>query len=193
VNRKRLIPGILYSSVCLLVLAACAMAQAQSAPAQKPNQLVVGKLIYVDSMPDGLDQWIVDFLRRWGKYKITSNTEGVDLIIEPVNPGQDLRLETRAGTAQPKGADRPHLPISRGKHNEPLPSSISVIGWVSGQPVWQADIVDRKPKKDEADLPPGPQTKIFARALTSDQIAQKVVGMLKEYEESLEKSAGGKN
>lgn len=192
-NGKRLISGILYSSVCLLVLTACAMAQGQPAPAQKPNQLVAGKLIYVDSMPDGLDQWIVDFLRRWGKYKITSNPEGVDLVIEAVNPGQDLRLETRAGTAQPKGADRPHLPISRGKRNEPLPPSISVIGWVSGQPVWQTDILDRKPKKDEADIPPGPQTKIFARALTSDQIAQKVVEKLKEYEEGLEKSGGGKN
>jgi len=191
-NKKRLIPCILCSSICLVVLGACAMAQGQHAPAQKPNELVVGKLIYVDSMPDGLDQWIVDFLRRWGKYKITSNPEGVDLVIEPVNPGQDLRLETRGGTAQPKGADRPHLPISRGKRNEPLPSSISVISWVSSQPVWQADILDRKPKKDEADLPAGPQTKIFARALTSDQIAAKVVAKLKEYEEGLEKSGGGK-
>jgi hypothetical protein len=169
------------------------MAQGQRTPAQKPNELVVGKLIYVDSMPAGLDQWIVDFLRRWGKYKITSNPEGVDLVIEAVNPGQDLRLETRAGTAQPKGSDRPHLPISKGKRNESLPSSISVIGWVSGQPVWQADILDRKPKKDDADLPAGPQTKIFARALTSDQIADKVVAKLKEYEEGLEKSGGGKN
>jgi hypothetical protein len=169
------------------------MAQGQPAPAQKPNELVVGKLIYVDSMPGGLDQWIVDFLRRWGKYKITSNPEGVDLVIEPVNPGQDLRLETRAGTAQPKGSDRPHLPISKGKRNESLPSSISVISWVSSQSLWQADILDRKPKKDEAELPAGPQTKIFTRALTSDQIAQKVVAKLKEYEEGLEKSGGGKN
>jgi hypothetical protein len=85
------------------------------------------------------------------------------------------------------------LPISRGKRNEPLPASISVISWVSSQPVWQADILDRKPKKDEADLPAGPQTKIFARALTADQIAQKVVAKLKEYEEGLEKSGGGKH
>jgi len=192
-NMKRLIHGVLHFSVCLLALGACAMAQSQPAPTQKPNELVVGKLIYVESMPDGLDQWIVDFLRRWGKYKITSNPEGVDLVIEPVNPGQDLRLETRAGIAQPKGSDRPHLPISRGKRNEPLPSSISVMSWVSSQSVWQAEILDRKPKKEEADLPAGPKTKIFTHALTSDQIAQKVVAKLREYEEGLEKSGGGKN
>ena len=189
--RTAKILGILSSSVCLLVAGICVMALGQQAPAEKPNELVVGKLIYVDPMPDGLDQWIVDFLRRWGKYKITSNAEGVDLVVEAVNPENDLRLETRAGTAQPKGSDRPHLPISRGKHELPV-TSISVIHWVSSQPVWYADILDRKPKKDEADLPAGPKTKIFAHGMTSDQIAQKLVAKLKEYEEGLEKSRGGK-
>ena len=191
-NKKREIPGILCSSVCLLVVSTCAMARGQQAPAEKPNELVVGKMIYVEPMPDGLDQWIIDFLRRWGKYKITSNPEGVDLVIEAVKPEKELQLETRAGTAQPKGSDRPHLPISR-KHTDLPTTSISVINWVSSQPVWQADILNRKQKKDEADLPAGPQTKIFARALTSDQIAQKVVAKLKEYEEGLEKPAAGKH
>jgi hypothetical protein len=169
------------------------MALGQQAPAEKPNELVVGKLVYVASMPNGLDQWIIDSLRRWGKYKVTSNPEGVDLIIEAENPEKELRLETRGGTAQPKGADRPHLPNSKVKSDELPPISITVIDWVTSQPVWQADILNRKPKKDEAALPAGPQTKIFARALTSDQLAQEVVAKLKEYEDELEKSAGGKN
>jgi hypothetical protein len=169
------------------------MAPGQQAPAGKPNELVVGKLIYVASMPNGLDQWIIDFLRRWGKYKVTSNSEGVDLVIEAANPENQLRLETRGGTAQPKGADRPHLPNSKAKSDELAPISISVIGWVTNQPLWQADILNRKPKKDEATPPAGPQTKIFARAMTSDQLAQKVVAKLREYEEGLEKSAAGKN
>jgi len=191
-KRAARILGILSSSVCLLVAGICVMALGQQAPAEKPNELVAGKLIYVDSMPDGLDRWIVDFLRRWGKYKITSNAEGVDLVIEGVNPDKDLQLETRAGTAQPKGSDRPHLPMSRGKHELPV-ASISVVAWVSSQPVWYADILNRKPKKDEADLPAGPKTKIFARAMTSDQVAQRIVARLKEYEEGLEKSAAGKH
>ena len=101
-NAKRQIPGILWSSVGLVVVGICALALAQQAPAEKPNELVVGKLIYVASMPDGLDQWIIDFLRRWGKYKVTSEPEGVDLVIQATNPEKELQLETRAGTAQPR-------------------------------------------------------------------------------------------
>jgi hypothetical protein len=169
------------------------MALCQQAPAEKPNELVVGKLIYVESMPDGLDQWIIDFLRRWGKYKVTSNPEGVDLVIQATNPEKELRLETRAGTAEPRGAGRPPLPIAKGKRDELPAISISVIDWVTNQPVWHADILDRKQKKDEATTPAGPQTKIFARAMTTDQLGQKVIARLREYEEGLEKSAAGKN
>jgi hypothetical protein len=169
------------------------LALGQQAPAEKPNELVVGKLIYVASMPNGLDQWIIDSLRRWGKYKVTSNAEGVDLVIQAVNSQKELRLETRAGTAQPKGADRPHLPGSKSKSDELPPLSISVTDWVTSQTVWQADILDRKQKKDETAPAAGPLTKIYARSMTSDQLAQKVVAKLREYEEGLEKSAPGKN
>ena len=186
-------PGILWSSVGLLLVGICALALGQQTPAEKPNELVVGKLVYVAPMPDDLDQWIIDFLRHWGKYKVTSNPEGVDLVIQATNPEKELRLENRAGTAQPRGADRPPLPGSKGKHDELPAISISVVDWVTNQPVWYADILNRKQKKDEATPPAGPQTKIFARAMTSDQLAQKVTAKLKEYEEALEKSAGGKN
>lgn len=189
---RREIQGILWSSVGLVVVGICALALGQQAPAAKPNELVVGKLIYVESMPDGLDQWIIDFLRRWGKYKVTSNPEGVDLVIQATNPEKELRLENRAGTAQPRGADRPPLPIHR-KHDELPAVSISVNDWVTNQPLWYADILNRKQKKDEATPPAGPQTKIFASAMTSDQLAQKVVAELREYEEALEKPASGKN
>jgi len=192
-NAKRGMHGILCSSVCLVVVGICVSSLGQQAPAEKPNELVVGKLVYVASMPDGLDQWIIDFLRRWGKYKVTSDPEGVDLVIQAVNPEKELRLETRAGTAQPKGADRPPLPGSKGKRGELPVISISAIDWVTNQPLWQADILNRNQKKDEAIPPAGPQTKIFARAMTSDQLAQKVVAKLREYEEGLEKSAAGKN
>ncbi len=146
---------VLRSLGCFVMLGICAWGLAQQSPARKPNELVAGKLIYVASMPDGLDQWISDDLRHWGKYKITSNSEGVDLVIQATNPDQELKLETRGGTAQPKGADRPHLP-HKSKNDEPLPTSISVISWVTSQPVWQADILNRKPKKDEADAPACP-------------------------------------
>jgi hypothetical protein len=117
----------------------------------------------------------------------------VDLVIQATNPEKELRLENRAGTAQPRGADRPPLPGSKGKHDELPAVSISVIDWVTNQPVWHADILNRNQKKDEATSPAGPQTKIFARAMTSDQLAQKVIAKLREYEEALEKPASGKN
>jgi len=192
-NATRDVPGILWHSVGLVLVGICALALGQPAPAEKPNQLVVGKLIYVAPMPNDLDQWIIDFLRRWGKYKVSSDPEGVDLVIQATNPEKELRLENRAGTAQPRGADRPPLPGSKGKHDELPPNSISVIDWVTNQPVWHAEILNRKQKKDEATPPAGPQTKIFARDMTSDQLAQKVTAKLREYEEELEKSAGGKN
>ena len=192
-NARREVQGILWSSVGLVVVGICALALCQQAPPAKPNELVVGKLIYVAPMPDGLDQWIIDFLHRWGKYKVTSNPEGVDLVMQATNPEKDLALETRGGIAVPRGADRPPSPIHKGKHDELPASSISVIDWITDQPVWHADILDRKQKKDEAHLPAGPQTKIFAQAMTSDQLAQKIMEKLKAYEEELEKSAGAKN
>jgi len=188
-NRETL--GILFSSLCLVVVGTCALALGQQAPAEKPNQLVAGKLIYVAPMPEGLDQWIIDFLRHWGKYKITNNPEGVDLVIEAANPQKDLRLETRGGTAEPRGAERPPMPFPRRKHDELPATSITVFNWVTSQTVWQADILDRNPKKNEATPPAGPQTKIFARSMTADQIAQKIVAMLRRYEEGLEKPAAG--
>jgi hypothetical protein len=192
-NATRDIPGILWPSVGLVLVGICALALGQPAPVEKPNQLVVGKLIYVGPMPNDLDQWIIDFLHRWGKYKVTSDPEGVDLVIQGTNPEKELRLENRAGTAQPRGADRPPLPGSKGKQDQLPPTSISVIDWVTNQPVWHADILNRQQKKDEATPPAGPQTKIFAHGLTSDQLAQRVTAKLREYEEELEKSAGGKN
>jgi len=185
-NRESL--AILCFATSLIVLGPYATARGQQTPSEKPNQLVTGKLIYVESMQDGLDQWIIDFLRRWGKYKVTSNPEGVDLVVQAVNPDKDLRLESKGGIAEPKGSDRPRLPISK-KHPELPATSVVVVNWVSSQTVWQADILNRKPKKDEADIPAGPQTKIFARDMTSDQIAAKVIDKLKQYEQGLEKPA----
>lgn len=171
----------------------CAVAQAQQAPSAKPNELVVGKLIYVEPMSDGLDQWIMDFLRRWGKYKVTSNPEGVDLVIRGEAPDKELKLQSRSGTAEPKGAGRPRLPSSKGEREELPAISITVVDWVSSQALWEADILDRKQKKKEADPLAGPRTKIFAKSMTPDQLAMAIVRRLKEYEAELERKDGEKH
>jgi hypothetical protein len=177
---------------CLLPALLGLSALAQQSPAAQPSALVTGKLIYVAPMPNDFDLWIIASLRRWGKYKITSNPEGVDLVIEADKPDAKLRLETLGGTAEPRGANRPHYPIPRSKKDKGLPTTIDVTNWVSGESVWHSDVLDRKPKKGETSLPPGPKTKIFAHDATADQLAETIVAKLKEYEAGLEKSTGGK-
>ena len=57
--------------------------QAEAQPAGTPaaNRLVTGRLLYVSPMPDQLDKWLQSDLEQWGKYRVTSNSEGVDLEI----------------------------------------------------------------------------------------------------------------
>ena len=64
-NATREIPGILWMPAGSLLVGICALALGQQTPSEKPNELVVGKLVYVAPMPDDLDQWIIDFLRHW--------------------------------------------------------------------------------------------------------------------------------
>jgi hypothetical protein len=174
----------------LLILAAVP-GFAQQAPAKKANELVGGKLIYVAPMPDNLDQWILDFLHRWGKYKTTSNPEGVDLLMKGYTVEKETEWEMRGGVPQPR-EERRRFPVP-GKGRKELPViSISVIDWVTNQPLWRADVLNRKQKKDEADPPLGPHTQIFARDLTPDQLAQKLTARLREYVSELEKTAGSK-
>ena len=165
----------------------------QQASTRKPNELVVGKLLYVAPMPSNLDQWILDSLRRWGKYKVTADPEGVDLVIQAHNPERELELEKRGGIPQPRGEGR-RLPGPgpRKEHRELPAVSISVIDWVTNEPLWHADILDRKQKKDEPDPAAGPHTKIFARGLTPDQLALKITAKLREYVSELETVGGEK-
>jgi hypothetical protein len=175
-------------SLCLVLFVG--QGAAQQASPKKPNELVTGKLVYVAPMPDNLDQWILDFLRRWGKYKVTGDPEGVDLVIKAYNPEKETELEMRGGVPQPRREGRRlPVPIPR-KQREELPAvSISVIDWVTNEPLWHADILDRKQKKDEPDPPAGPHTKIFARGMMPDQLAQKVTTRLREYVTQLEQAA----
>ncbi len=154
-------------------------------PANLPNELVVGKLLYVAPMPAGLDGWLIDDLRQWGKYQITGNSEGVDLVLKSYTPEKEMEWKNRAGVPVPK---------DEGKHHKrELPTlSFAVIDWVADQPLWQAELLNRKQKKDEPDPPAGPRTQIFARDLSPDQIAQRVTMKLRQYVAELEKQGSAK-
>jgi hypothetical protein len=181
-----------WRSCALLMLAALPALGQQTAP-KKQNELVVGKLVYVAPMPDGVDQWMIDFLRRWGRYKVTGDPEGVDLVIRPNKAEKDMDLETRGGVAQPRGeGPRSPIPFPKRSHNKSDVISITAVDWVTNQTLWRAEILDRKPKKDEPDAPAGPHTQIFARDLSADQLAQKLTARLRQYVEELEKAGSPK-
>jgi hypothetical protein len=172
-----------------LLIAAPALSQPQ-APSQGRNPLLTGKLIYVAPMPQGLDAWIIDDLRQWGKYQVTANPEGVNLILRSYKPEKETQWGKRDGVPVPKGEDR-RTPLSRKKTELPA-VSFTVINWVTDQPLWHVDILNRKQKKDEPDPPAGPETEIYARDMTPDQIAQRVATRLREYVTELEKKEGAK-
>ncbi len=167
--------------VDLILILATAPAAGQQPSPKKPSKLVAGKLVYVAPMPGNLDRWILDDLRVWGKYKPTGDPEGVDLVIRADAPEKPAQYKTREGIPQ-RRRDRPGPPAV----------SISVLDWVTSETLWHADLLDRKPKKDEADPPAGPHTHIFAHGLTTDQIGEKLTAKLREYVNELEAAEGRK-
>jgi hypothetical protein len=179
--------------IWLIAVLTTALALGQQTSPKKPNELVAGKLVYIGAMPSDLDRWLRDLFEQWGKYKLTSNPEGVDLVVNAVSPEKEMELVMRGGVPQPKGeGSRFPRPGSRGERKEIPVTSISVASWVTNEVLWQADVLDRKQKKDEADPPAGPHTKIFARDLTPDQLAQKITRKLREYVSEVEKTSSGK-
>ncbi len=144
---------------------------------QKSNRLVTGKIAYVAPMPADLDKWIAEDLRSWRKYQVTANPEGVDLVIRANAPEKDTRYVLRGGVPQPKR-----------ERSAPPALSISVVDWVTNQTLWQVDLVERKPKKDEPEPTPGPHTSIVARGLSPDQLGMKIIRKFRKYVEQLEKN-----
>ncbi len=68
----------------------------------KPIKLLSAKLVYVDHMPDNLDQWLIEDLHVWGKYQRTVNPEGVDLVIQAEVPERQTELDMRGGIPRPR-------------------------------------------------------------------------------------------
>jgi len=170
---------LLMAIVLLGMCGAPAMFGQQSAKTS-PNRLLVGKLLYVAPMEGGMDGWLIEDLRQWGKYTVTGNSEGVDMVLKSYKPEKEMEWKNQAGVPVPKGEKKHQLPAV----------SFAVIDWVTDEPLWQVEVLNRKQKKDEADPPAGPRTQIFARDMTPDQIAQRVAAKLREYVTSLEKQGG---
>lgn len=165
--------GIFPAIVLGLVSGLAFVQQSPSAP--KPlNKLVTGRIIYVASMPAQLDQWIIQDLRAWGRYQVSGNSEGVDLVLEAQVPPEKTRY-----------TQSEHIPIRRPANRESRILSLTVVNWVTGQRLWEAKILYRRPKKGSSP-PLGPETEIDARNLKPDQLAERCVTLLRKYVDNLQ-------
>ena len=165
-------------SLCLLVAPALGQQKAEG----KQNPLIDGKLMYVGSMPQNLDGWIVHDLDAWGKYKPTREIEGVDLVMKAYEPETKVQYEMHRGIPQPKKVQE------KGDHKSVM-FSISVTDWVTGRLVWQAEVVDRKPKRNQS-VTPSEDAEIRARGLSTQQLAQAITRELRRYVDHLASQPG---
>lgn len=147
--------------------------------AKEPNKLLTARLICVTPMIDGLDRWITEDLQAWGRYRVTQDPEGADLVISAYKPEKAPQYVLRQGDVpQPKKV----------RHEPPPAVQVTVIDWVRNEALWQADVIDKKPKKDGPEAEPGPATQVYARGLKPDELAQKLTRKLREYVAGLEKN-----
>ncbi len=165
-------------SLCLLVAPVFGQQKAQG----KENPLVDGKLMYVGKMPESIDNWIIYDLKTWGKYKPTQEIEGVDLVMRAFEPERRTRFEMRNGIPQP--SRRPE-----GRGNKSVMFTISVTDWVTGRLVWQAEVVDKKPKRNK-DVTPSRDAEIRVRGLSTQQVAQAITRDLRRYVDHLSSQSG---
>jgi hypothetical protein len=166
---------VLYCLLSLCLLASPAFGQQK--PSGKQNPLVDGKLMYVGSMPQNLDGWIVHDLAAWGKYKPTREIEGVDLVMKAYQPETRVHYEMHRGIPQPKE-------VQKKGDRKSIMFSISVTDWVTGRLVWQAEILNRKPKRNGV-MAASEDAEIRARGLSTQQLAQAITRELRRYVDHL--------
>jgi hypothetical protein len=166
--------GVVFVTLALGLVPVLFRAQTAPKPGKSANKLLSGKIIYVAPMPGQLDQWIIQDLKAWGKYQVSGNSEGVDLV-----------LEAQAPPKKPQYTQSEHMPIRHHANRAPGVLSLTVVNWVTGQRLWEAKVLNRRAKKG-SNPPLGPQTEIDARNLKPDQVAERCVTLLRKYVDQLE-------
>ena len=187
-QRARFSTALIRVGLGLVLAVGSALAQESGTSVEdggvEENELVVGKWIYIEPMPEDYEAWIIEFLRQWGKYKVTGEQEGVDLVWQANIPRPGYRIRrNRQGIPTPR-EDRP---------SERGVVSMSVIDWVTGERLWHAVVVRRKKKKKDPDPPNGPRTRIYSRKMSREQLADTLVKTLRSYVEELEGSPNNTN
>jgi hypothetical protein len=151
-------------------------AETQPAASMQTNRLVTGRLVYVTPMPDQSDKWLQSDLEQWGKYKVTSNPEGVDLEIRAIVPEREPKYRERHGVPLPKQQSK----------DKPQEDEIDIVDWTSGARLWTVTLLDKKVDHNASPPAPGPSLEIRARGMTADQLALKLTAELRRYVEQLQ-------
>jgi hypothetical protein len=154
-------------------------AEAQPAGSSQANRLVTGRLIYVAPMPGQLDKWLQSDLEQWGKYRVTSNSEGVDLEIRAIVPEREPRYRERHGVPLPRQESK----------DKPQETEIDIVDWTSGARLWTVTLLDKKVDHKAPQPAPGPSLELRAHGMTPDQLALKLTAELRRYVEQLQGSA----
>ena len=174
-NRLLFYTLMVVSGTLLLLLSTTSFSQ--EAAKDPSSELVIGRLIYVSPMPGNLDRWIVDFLRRWGKYTVTGDPEGVDLVWDVNRPGTEIMFKK----------DRRGLPVPKKRDNKVRNSiSLTITDWVTGEPLWHVVFSNKKRRKKDPPQPTGPSITVSTRKLSAEQLAERVVRRLRQYVKQLE-------
>ncbi|MGH9328705.1 MAG: hypothetical protein ACRD2B_18715 [Terriglobia bacterium] len=174
---KQAVVSVLFLGYCAFL---SATPQSASSVPNPRTRLLTAKILYVARMPDNLDQWLIADLKTWGRYQITASPQGVDLEIRAKVPARQPRYSVRGG-----------VPVERKQKQRPPVLSITLVDWVTGEKLWQADILNSG-LKNNANSPPGPEAKIDARHMTPDQIAQRCATDLRRYVTQLEQQQAKK-
>ncbi len=145
------------------------------------NRLISAKLIAVTPMPDDLDKWIIENLRAWGKYRVTGDPEGVDLVMSASSEDKSPEYKTKRGVVRPK-KEKKHPPVL----------AVTVEDWASKGTLWQAELLNEKPGAAESDSSAGPDIILAARGLSTEQLGAQLARKFREYVSGLEKTETGK-
>ena len=173
---------VLYSLFSLCLLAAPVLGQQKAGGKQDP--LIDGKLMYVGRMPNNIDAWVVHDLSTWGKYKPTREIEGVDLVMKAYEPETKTQYEMNRGIPLPKT-------VRKDRRHEHVMFSIGVSDWVTGRLLWQAEVLNQKPKRNDHSMP-SEDAEIRARGLSTEQIAQAITRELRRYVDHLAAQSGNR-
>ncbi len=175
------IAGLSFANSCPPARAQEDSSHQAKASSEAVHRLVSAKLIGVTPMPDNLDKWIIEQLRAWGKYRVTGDPEGADMVMSARSEDKTPQYKTKRGAVRPK-KEKEHPPVL----------AVTVEDWVTKDALWHAEILNEKPGSPPEGSFDGPEITLAARGLSADQLGAQLVRKFREYVTRLEQTQTGR-